>query len=262
MKKEKTRYTSDLTDEEWEILEPLIPVSKRGRPRKIVLREIVNAILYIVKTGVQWRNLPKDFPNYNSVYYYFRKWRLDNTWNKINNKIRSELRKELERNEEPSAAIIDSQSVKGTEMCGHISTFDGGKKVKGLKIHILTDTQGFLLKVYVHPANIPDCIGGRKVLTDITNDFPELKVIFADGGYPGLHNWVSLDSKGKVRVEIIKRLDSKEIGDDKQLKLVFDKDQPVIEKAVKMNNNDGKFPILQWRWIVERTLSWLSMIVV
>jgi transposase len=132
------------------------------------------------------------------------------------------------------------------------------KKIKGLKIHIIVDTQGFLLKVVVHPANIPDCIGGKKVLKDIAKDFPNLEIVFADGGYPGLDEWLSVDSKNQVRVKIVKRLEALEIKSDDQLQLCFIEDKPFIEKPVKMNNNDGKFPILMWRWIVERTFSWLS----
>jgi putative transposase len=132
------------------------------------------------------------------------------------------------------------------------------KKIKGLKIHILVDTQGFLLKVIVHPANIPDCSGGKLVLKDILKDYERLKVIFADGGYQGLPDWISVDSKGKLKAEIVKRLNVAKLEPDDPLQPMLIEDEPVIEKPVKMNNNDGKFPILKWRWIVERTLSWLS----
>lgn len=133
-----------------------------------------------------------------------------------------------------------------------------GKKIKGLKIHILVDTQGFILKVIVHPANIPDITGGKDVLKGILTDYPDLKVIFADGGYQGLPEWIYLDSKGKLKAEIVKRLDLSKLEPDDPLQLKLLEDEPVIENPVKMNNSDGKFPILKWRWIVERTLSWLS----
>lgn len=132
------------------------------------------------------------------------------------------------------------------------------KKIKGLKIHILVDTQGFLLKVIAHPANIPDCSGGKLVLKDILKDYQRLKIIFADGGYQGLPDWISVDSKGKLKAEIVKRLNVAKLEPDDPLQPMLIEDEPVIEKPVKMNNNDGKFPILKWRWIVERTLSWLS----
>lgn len=132
------------------------------------------------------------------------------------------------------------------------------KKVKGLKIHILVDTQGFLLKILVHPANIHDSIGGRQVVKDILKDYHNLKVIFADGGYVGLRNWVAITTNDKLRLEVVKRFDALNLKCDDPLQLMLIEDKPVIEKPVKMNNNDGNFPILKWRWIVERTLAWLS----
>lgn len=132
------------------------------------------------------------------------------------------------------------------------------KKINGLKIHILVDTQGFLLKVIVHPANIHDSIGSRKVLKHILDSYPNLKVIFGDNAYMGLSDWLKIDSNNNLRLLIVKRLDAIKLKPDDLLQLSFIDDKPVVEKPVKMNNNDGKFPILMWRWIVERTLSWLS----
>lgn len=129
----KERYPSDLSDKEWEIIKPFVEQGKNGRPRKVDTREVVNAIFYITKTGCQWRYLPKDFPKWQTVRRYFDNWKISGAWEKINNALRSFLRIAMNRNEDPSAAIIDSQSVKATEMSGYIATFDGGKKNKWLK---------------------------------------------------------------------------------------------------------------------------------
>jgi putative transposase len=129
MKNEKKeRYPSDLSDKEWKIIKPFVEQGKNGRPREVDTREVINAIFYITKTGCQWRYLPKDFPDWHTVRRYFDNWKIDGTWEKINDSLRRKLRKKIDRNEEPSAAIIDSQSVKATEMSGNIATFDGGKK--------------------------------------------------------------------------------------------------------------------------------------
>lgn len=127
-KEHKERYASDLSDTEWEIIEPFVKQGRNGRPRKVDTREVINAIFYITKTGCQWRYLPKDFPPWQTVRRYFDLWKIQGIWQEINDALRGQLRKKLGRNEEPSASIIDSQSVKSTEMCGHIATFDGGKK--------------------------------------------------------------------------------------------------------------------------------------
>lgn len=133
------------------------------------------------------------------------------------------------------------------------------KKIKGLKIHILTDTNGFLLKVVVHKANIHDSKGAKIVLKDILESNPNLKVVFGDGGYNGLSDWAAEDSSGNLRIEVVKRFDSLKVPVDHPFQQLLFDDQPVIHSPIKMNNNDGNFPVLKWRWIVERTLAWLSM---
>lgn len=161
------RYPSDLTDAEWETVQPLFEEREpntRGRPREVDLREILNAIFYINKTGCQWRYLPKDFPAHTTVSTYYHRWINNGVFEKINTALHRKFRQEVGRNETPSAAIIDSQAVKGTQECADETGFDGGKLVKGRKRHILVDTMGCLIYVGVHAANIPDVKGAPQVL--------------------------------------------------------------------------------------------------
>ena len=226
------RYPSDLSDEEWFIVEPILEKANpytTGRRRKVDLREVLNAIFYLNKTGCQWRYLPKCFPSYTLVSYYYHQWLNNQTLEKINTEIRQKLRKEEGRNENPSAGIIDTQTVKGTQESGKESGFDGGKLIKGRKRHIIVDTMGYVLIVLVHAANLYDGHAARKVLTALFSKMDTVKKIWADGAY-----------KGEEFIQWVKEQ--------------FD---CVLEVVKKQNTGKG-FEVLPRRWVVERTFAWLG----
>jgi putative transposase len=185
-------YASDLSDQEWAILEPLIPPAKLGgRPRSVNMRHILNGIFYVLRSGGAWRLLPHDYPAWSTVYDYFRKWRNADVWEKIVRTLRERLRVQAGRQPTPSAGIIDSQSVKTTERGGPHG-YDGGKKINGRKRHLLVDTMGLLLKVVVHGANLQDRESVNLLLEPAKGQFPRMEKVWVDQGYTG---------KGKTWIE-------------------------------------------------------------
>ena len=231
MTSQRKKYPSDLSDEEWRVLEPHIPqaqCSKRtgGRPEKYSKREIFNAIMYVVSSGCRWCDIPHDLPPRGISWHYFNRWSTRKLFKKMNKELRKQVRTKRGKNPNPSVLIIDSQTAKGVEYTED-SGYDAGKKTKGRKRHHLTDTQGLLVHTKVHSAAIQDRDGAKLLLKSAGTILKNIKKIYADGGYTGkLIAWVK--KQFGITLEIVKR------------------------------NELHTFVVLPKRWIIERTNAWIS----
>jgi transposase len=220
------RYASDVTDAEFALIAPLLPAARPGgRSRTTSLREVLNAILYLLRTGCQWRLLPKNFPPRSTVYGYFRRFWQDGVWHRIWLILLMAAREQAGKEASPTAGIVDSQSVKTSE-AGGPRGFDAGKKVKGRKRHLITDTQGLPLALAIHPADLQDRDGLRLVCHRIKPWFPWLACLFADAGYQG-DIAAGIAAQAGLRLAIVKRVRA------------------------------TGFVLLPKRWVIERSFAWL-----
>lgn len=235
------RYPSDISDQEWALLEPLLSrAERRGRPPKWSTRQVVDGVFYLLRSGCSWRMLPREYPPWQTVYYHFRKWRLDGRLRRAHDRLREAVRESEGRKRDPSVAVIDSQVVKTTRVGGPERGYDGAKRLAGRKRHILVDTNGLLLAVRVHGADLPDRDGGRRLLSEnLQRDLPRMQLVWADGAYTGgFREWLQHQLGWRVEVPH---------HPDRQLWRYGLEEKP------------RGFQVLPRRWVVERTFAWLGL---
>ncbi|WP_182608364.1 IS5 family transposase [Streptomyces alkaliphilus] len=230
----KPSYDSSLTEAQWAVIEPLLPVRdprRGGRPLKFSRRLVVDTVLYVLVSGCAWRMVPRDLAPWDVAYRWFRAWAADGTWNRVHDALRDRVRVADGRDPQPSAAVLDSQSAR-SHQGGEAIGWDAGKRVRGRKRHLLVDTYGLVLRAVVHSASVQDRAGAKLVLADIGKLFPHVGLVWVDGGYvnavdAGLVDWAA--------------------------------EREGLEIVVVPRNADVKgFRVLPRRWVVERTFSWLG----
>ena len=230
----KPGYETSLTDRQWAVIEPLLPVRNPrhgGRPLKYDRRLVIDTILYVLRTGCAWRHVPHDLAPWDAAYRWFAAWTADGTWRRVHNALRDQVRARDGRNRQPSAAVLDSQSAKSAEG-GEAIGYDAGKRVRGRKRHLLVDTDGLVLHRVVHSAGVQDRAGARLVLTGLHTGYPQLGLVWVDGGYvnavdAGLIDWA--DHHEGIQIVVVPR-----------------------------NADVRGFQVLPRRWVVERSFGWLT----
>ncbi len=233
-------YSSDLSDAEWVLLEPLLASpERRGRPPKWCTRRIADAVFYLLRSGCAWRMLPREYPPWQTVYYHFRKWRRDGRLRQAHDRLRATVRESEGRDRDPSGAILDSQVVRTTGVGGPQRGYDGAKRLSGRKRHLLVDTSGLVLGARVHTASLHDRDGAQELLTDeLKKELPQLELVWADGAYTNeFCRWVKEERGWQVEVPYHRNRQLWRYG---------------------LEEKPRGFRVLPRRWVVERTFAWLG----